>query len=96
MVTDIIEVPKELIENNKEIILCMDIVYPRFTFLAIISIDVSFRTIQYIINIKEDTIIEAIGNVFRVYNKGNFKIKEIRANPEFIKISDKVLDNIDI
>ena len=28
---------------------------------------------------------EAIDNVFRVYNKGNFKIKEIRADPEFIK-----------
>ena len=39
---------------------------------------------------------EVIDNVFRVYNKGNFKIKEIRAGPEFIKISDEVLDNMDI
>ena len=39
---------------------------------------------------------EAINNVFRVYNKRNFKIKEIWASPEFIKISDKVLDNNNI
>ena len=58
--------------------------------------DVSFRTIQYITNTKEHTIMEAINNVFRVYNKGNFKIKEIKADPEFIKISDKILDNMDI
>ena len=39
---------------------------------------------------------EAINNVFRVYNKGNFKIKEIRADLEFIKINDEVLDDMDI
>ena len=58
--------------------------------------DIHFRTIQYIINTKDNTIMEALDNVFRVYNKGNFKIKEIRADPEFIKISDDVLDEMDI
>ena len=97
MVTDIIEVPKELIQNNQEITLCVDIVYVQgLPFLATISVDIHFRTIQYMTNTKDDTIMEALDNVFRVYNKGNFKIKEIRADPEFIKISDDVLDDMDI
>ena len=39
---------------------------------------------------------EAIDNVFRVYNKGNCNIKEITADSELIKISDEVLDDMDI
>ena len=94
--TNIIEVPKELIKNNQEITLCADIVYVQgLPFLATISVDIHFRIIQYMTNTKDDTIMEAIDNVFRVYNKGNFKITEIRADPEFIKISDKILDDMD-
>ena len=58
--------------------------------------DIHFRTIQYMTNTKDDTIIKAIDNIFRVYNKGNFTIKEIRADPEFIKISNEILNDMDI
>ena len=65
VVTDVIEVPKELIENNKEVVLCVDIIWIQgLPFLATISIDIGFRTVQYLANTKEKTIMEAIDNVF--------------------------------
>ena len=97
VVTDIIEVPKGIIKNNKEVVLCVDIIWVQgLPFLATISIDIGFRTVQFLNNTKEKIVMEAINNVFQVYNKGNFKIKEIQADPKFIKISNNILDDLDI
>ena len=66
------------------------------TFFTTISIDIKFRTVQYIPDRSGKTILEAIDNVFCVYNKGGFKIKEIRADPEFNKIDSNIMDELDI
>ena len=39
---------------------------------------------------------EAIDNVFCVYNKRGFNIKEIYADPEFNKIDSNIMDELDI
>ena len=66
------------------------------TFLTTISIDLKFRTIKYIPNRKEKTIFQAIDEVFWLYNKRKFIIKEVWADPEFTKLSQELLDELDI
>ena len=65
MIDDSIEVPEQIIKANKNIILCVDIMYIQgLIFLTTISIDLKFRTIKYIPNWKESTIFQAIDEVF--------------------------------
>ena len=92
-----IEIPKQLIEANKNVILCMDIIHVQgLRFLTTISIDLKFRTIEYLEDWKIKTIYLGLDSVLRVYNKAGFEVKEIRADPEFIPLEEEVMDEMNI
>ena len=65
-------------------------------FLTAILIDLIVRTIKYIPNWKESIIFQAIDEVFYLYNKRKFIIKEAQADPEYTKLSQELLDELDI
>ena len=50
---DVIQIPRQLLNNNQNVVLCMDIVYVQgLPFLATISLDFYFRIIQYLTDTK--------------------------------------------
>ena len=91
------EIPEQLIINNKDEFYMWILIYIQgLIFFIIINIGIKFRTMQYIPDRSDKTILEAIDNIFCIYNKGGFNIKEIHADPEFNKIDSNIMDELDI
>ena len=84
VVNDYVEIPKELISTQREVTLCMDgMKVNGITFLTTVSRHIQYRTAQYV---KHQTAIayrEALGQIFRIYNAGGFRITMIHCDNEF-------------
>ena len=84
VVNDYIEIPRELIQAHKGIILCADIMFiDQVGFLVTMSKHIKFITIRYIPDRKKDTLLEAFDATFIKYNNAGFVIKDLHVDPEF-------------
>ena len=84
VVSDYVEVPEELVEAHKGIILCADIFYvDKVPILLTLSKNLRYFTERYIPNENKDTLMDALDVTFAKYNRAGFEIKEFHADPQF-------------
>jgi hypothetical protein len=84
VVNDYLEVPTELVEAHKKVILCMDIMFiDEVRFLITVSKHLKYITIRFIENRKTETLLEALKPVISTYNKAGFTIHEVHCDREF-------------
>ena len=94
---DNIEIPKELIEQHREIDLCMDTMYVNEVgMLTTIDRTVKFRSVVPIASRTHEEYYRALDQVLRHYNRAGFKIKTIHCDGEYRSMMDKVSDDLDV
>ena len=83
--------------NNKYVNLSIDTMYVNgLCFFTSISEDIHYRTAQFIPNRKADTYQKALKEVINLYQKGDFRIKNIYCDNEFAKIFNDLISTYDI
>ncbi len=97
VVDDYIEIPKELISSQRDVILCLDGMYVNgLTFLTTISKNMYYSTAQYIAKQKSDIYQDAIEHVLRIYNMGGFQVRKIWCDNEFCPLMNQLENKLHI
>jgi hypothetical protein len=92
---DGIEIPEELILQNREIDLCIDIMYVNECgFMTTIDQTIQFRSALPIESHTHEEYYRVLDMVLRLYNSTGFHIKAIHCNREFCAMMDKVKDDL--
>ena len=85
-----IEIPKELISLNEEVILSIDgMTVNTLKFLTTISHEIYYRTGQYVATATSDEFIKCMNEIYYVYKKGGFTVREIHCDNESHKAMDE-------
>jgi hypothetical protein len=88
---DTIKIPEELITNNREIELCIDIMYiNECRFMTTIDQMIRFRGAIPIENRTHEEYYCVLDMVLRLYNSAGFCIKTIHCNSELRAMMEKV------
>ena len=97
VVDDWIEIPKELLDMNRKIDLCVDIMFIN-NVVIFTSIDTAVRYRMCVIlrNRTKEALYEAIDKVLREYNHAQFTIKTIYCDGEFKPVFDPVKDDMEV
>jgi hypothetical protein len=94
---DGIEIPEELISQNRKIDLCIDIMYVNECgFMTTIDRTIQFRSALPIENRTHEEYYCVLDMVLRLYNSAGFHIKTIHCNGEFRAMMDKVKDDLGV
>ena len=94
---DLIEIPKEIKENNNKLVLCVDNMFvnnmPMFT-----SIDktVRFRALVLLNGWNSDELFCVLDVVLRKYNGTGYEVEQINCDWEFKKIMDEIKDELGV
>ena len=92
-----IYIPENIIRNNKNVNLNIDTMYVNgVCFLTSISEDIHYRTAQYIKNRKSETYNNAMKELIGLYQKADFKIKNINCDKEFENIFNDLAQKMEI
>ena len=84
--SNVIEIPRELLSVNEEIILSIDgLNVNTLKFMTSISHDIYYRTGQYLINATAKEYEKLMDELYYVYRKSGFTIIEIHCDNEFHK-----------
>ena len=84
VVDDYVEIPKELLEAQQEVTLCIDgMKVNGLSFLTTISRNIYYRTAQWVQNHTSEVYHDALVRVFRIYNTSGFRITKIHCDNEF-------------
>jgi hypothetical protein len=94
---DTVEIPEELIAHNREIELCIDIMYVNECgFMTTGDRTIRFRSATPIDNRTHEEYYRVLDMVLRVYNSAGFHIKTIHRSGEFRAMMEKVKDNLGV
>ena len=94
---DLIEIPPEITENNRELVWCMDIMKVNgMPFMTGIDKGPRYRSAVHLLNETKEECYKAIDKVFRFYNQRGFQIKQMNVDRQFESIMADVADNLDI
>jgi hypothetical protein len=94
---DVIEIPEELILQNRKIDLCTDILYVnKCGFMTTIDQMIQFRSALPIENRTHEEYYCVLDMVLGLYNSAGFHNKTIHCNGEFRAMMDKVKDNLGV
>jgi chromosome segregation ATPase len=94
---DVIEIPEELILQNRKIDLCIDIMYVnKCGFMTTIDQTIRFRSTLPIENHTHKECYRVLDMVLQLYNSAGFHIKTIRCDREFRAMMDKVKDDLGV
>ena len=94
---DEIDLPLEIKNLPKELELCIDIMYVNeLPMLTSIDKTIKYRGLVPLSTRTQDDIFDALDQILRFYNKGNFYITTIHCDGEFRAMMDKVSDELDI
>jgi hypothetical protein len=94
---DTVEIPEELIAHNREIELCIDIMYVNECgFMTTIDRTIRFRSAIPINNRTHEEYYRVLDMVLWVYNSAGFHIKTIHCNGEFRAMMEKVKDDLGV
>ncbi len=97
VVNDYIEIPKELIATQREVTLCMDgMKVNGISFLTTVSRNIQYRTAQYVKHQTAAVYRELLGQIFRIYNHGGFRITSIRCDNEFWPLMEPLSQEINV
>jgi hypothetical protein len=93
VVSDYIEIPRELIENHHNVTLCIDgMKINGVPFLTTVSRNIMYRTAEWIPSQTTLSYRSVLDNVFRIYNKAGFKIATINCDNEFQPLMAELQD----
>ena len=93
---DEIEAPKELIEKNQDITLCMDIMFINgMPMLTTIDRAIRFRSMVPLKTRTHEDMYKGIDHILRNYNKAGFQIKTVNCDREFKGLMDPIKDKLD-
>ena len=88
----IIQLPKALHEDLKNVTLCIDFHYVNeVTVFHSISRRIDYRTVSFPLSRSKATIINELKDIYKIYNARGFKITDIHADNEFHKIQNEAL-----
>ena len=94
---DLIEIPRELIEQHRELDLCIDVMYVNECgMLTSIDRSVRFRGLVPVENKDHKEYYRALDKILRFYNKSGFIIKTIHCDGEFRAMMEKVSDDLSV
>ncbi len=94
VVVDYLEVPKSLRMKHQGVELCADLMFVQgVAFLITISKHIKFITIRCIPSRTLDELRKAFDETFRIYNKFDFRVDVVHADPEFQKLRQDLADN---
>ena len=99
VINDEISIPPELIEKNRNIVLCIDTLFINgHPMLTSIDTTIRFRGLVPLSNRKSTEYVRGLQLLVKHYNKGGFVVKRINCDMEFKTIMDVVKEkmNIDI
>jgi hypothetical protein len=94
---DVIEIPEELILQNRKIDLCIDIMYVNECgFMTTINQTIRFRSALPIENRTHEENYRVLDMVLRLYNSAGFHIETKHCNREFSAMMDEVKDDLGV
>ena len=94
---DVIEIPKELITQHRDIDLCIDIMYVNECgFMTTIDRTIKFRSAIPITGRTHEEYYRALDVVLRLYNGAGFVIKTIHCDGEFRALMERVKDDLHV
>jgi len=95
--TDLVEIPPELIKQHHDLTYCMDVMYVNgMPMLTGIDRSIRFRALIPLSSRTASELYRGTDEIFRLYNKAGFLIKEIICDREFKTLMDEVKDELDI
>jgi hypothetical protein len=87
--SNVIELPDELLEVQKDVTLSMDgMTVNSLKFLTTISHEIFYRTAQYVEKAVASVYDNRLDEIVRLYKHGQFQITEIHCDNEFHKVMD--------
>ena len=90
--TEIIQLPKDLYEDLKNVTLCADFFFVNgVTVFHTISRRIDYRTVSFPISRSKFSIVNQLNDVFRLYHARGFRIVELHADNEFTKVGNEIL-----
>jgi len=94
VISDYIEIPRELIDAQRDVTLCMDAMKVNgLWFLTTISRHIYYRTAQYTENQTVDCYRDALRSVIQIYNRAGFQVRRIHCDNEFVEIMDQLIED---
>ena len=97
MVDDYIEIPRELVQAQHQVTLCLDVMKVNGPpFLTTISQNLYYRTAQWVKHQTTDVFKTALESIFRVYNLGGFRVTQIRCDNEFRALMDPLANEFQV
>ena len=92
-----IEIPRELIENNQDLIMCMGIMFiNQQALFSTIDRYIQFYGLVTLFNRKKEECYRDLDAVMRHYNKSVCSIKRIECGDDFKSITDEVSNDMEI
>ena len=90
--TDIIQLPKELFDDLKNVTLGVDFHYVNgVAVFHSISRRIGYRTVSFPLSRLAVSIVEEMRKIFKIYNARGFRITEVHADKEFEKVENDIL-----
>ena len=97
VIDDYVDIPREIMENNANLELCMDIMFiNELPFLTTIDRQIKFRSLVPMESRMSTESFKRIDMVLRHYNEAGFTIQKIYCDGEFRSMMDKVSDELGI
>jgi hypothetical protein len=91
VINDYGEVPKELIDAQKNVTLCVDIMFlDEVAFLVTVSKYIKYITLRFLEDQKSGTIMKALQHVFTTYKAAGFAIKEVHCDRGFVTLESDI------
>ena len=91
VITDYVEVPKRILDLNKEITLSADIMYVQgMPFFITVSRDLKLTTTELMSDKTQQTILNCITNIQSVYKNRGFEVKTLLMDREIIPVVDNL------
>jgi Reverse transcriptase (RNA-dependent DNA polymerase) len=97
VVSDLIEVPRELYDNHKKATLCIDgIKINGLYFLTTITRNIMYRTAEWVPSRHISAYRSVLDNVFRIYDSAGIRINTILCDNEFQPLMEELTDVYDV
>jgi hypothetical protein len=97
VVSDYVEIPKQLVYNHQSVILCMDGMKSNgVPFLTTISQNIMYQTAEWIPHQTPEAYRSVLDNVFCTYNQSGFWITTIHSDNEFHPLTNQLQDTCNV
>jgi Reverse transcriptase (RNA-dependent DNA polymerase) len=89
---DYVDVPKDLLKVHKDVTLCGDIFFVQgYPFFVTLSRNIKFNTVEALPDMESDTLLTASDNVFNIYSRRGFQVKNMMMDMQFSPLKDALL-----